>query len=149
MVVTGSELALTNVASVTTAVSDSNATNDTFTLVTRAATEGGVTAAISKESNKCKDKKGIETCKLKANLEVVNTSGIEVLAMHIRFFLSDNATFEGEETDTFLGDDNVKKLKAGKSKRLKVKATLIDNPTGKFLLAVDDNDNVLASQLIP
>jgi hypothetical protein len=88
------------------------------------------------------------TCKLKGRLVVDNISDTEATSQSIRFFLSSDETFDSG-SDTLLGADVTKDIKPGKSDKLKLKAELDTDPSGGFVLAVDENDNVVASELIP
>ena len=77
-----------------------------------------------------------------------NTGDTEIPGQQIRFFLSTNETFE-DGTDTLLDADDSKDIKAGKSDKLKFKAESEVDFSGNFVLAVDENDIVIASELIP
>ncbi len=144
-VVTGPEATLTNVATVTSDLADPNQANNIATLIT--GQETGVTAVFEKVESKCKEKHGVLQCKLKGRLVVDNASEEEVPGQQIRFYLSTDETFDGG--DTLLGTDDTKDIKPGKSDKLKLKGELEVDPSGSFVLAVDENDNVIASEEIP
>jgi uncharacterized repeat protein (TIGR03803 family) len=105
---------------------------------------GSLSGTLSGVKQKCKTKNNVTICKLSAQLALLNAQPTAVSPMHVRFFLSTDATYDAG-VDTQLSDATSKAIKPNKSGKLKLKTILSGSATGMFILAVDDDNNVLAS----
>ena len=103
---------------------------------------------ITKLKHKCTTRHDQTECKISAKLNATNNTGSEVPDIHVRFFLSTDSVYD-VDVDTFVTDDNTGSIKAGKTRKVKLKESLQSSASGLFLLAVDDSDNVLAFEPIP
>jgi hypothetical protein len=91
---------------------------------------------------------GVVTCSLSAALALLNTGDVEAPATHVRCFLSEEEEFD-EGDDTFIAETTTKVIKVGKAGKAKLKAATNASSSGLFLLAVDGDDDVLASLQVP
>ena len=89
----------------------------------------------------CKNTRSGPKCTIKGTLQIVNNGNRDAAATYVDFYLSDNATYE--DGDTQLKSVSTGKIKAGKSKAIKLSFTLGQNATAKYVIAVIDKDNLL------
>lgn len=86
--------------------------------------------------------KGIK-CKIKGRLNIQNIGNWDALSSFVRFYLSDDNTYDGG--DTFLKQVATGKIKKGKSKNrtLSYSFPLGVTVSGKYIIAVIDADNTV------
>jgi len=107
----------------------------------------------------CKTKRGVTTCTIKGNLNVVNQGRGTASACVARFYLSDDTTFDA--SDVLLSEMTIPTLGAGATHLLRVKTLLPpgSSASGKFVIAVldaagivtesDESNNSVASARLP
>jgi len=144
--------AVTNTVAVSADESDPVPANNTTMAVTTVSPDeppdSALDGAFTGVKQKCKTKSGVTTCTLSASLAVQNSVPAELPPTHLRFHLSSDDGFDPGD-DTLIGEATTKAIKAGKTGKAKLKATLAADASGSFLLAVDDDDAVVTAIQVP
>jgi|GEM_PF-1692278 len=92
----------------------------------------------------CKTTTRGQKCTLKGTLTIENIGIRDASSTYVNFYLSDNGNFD--QTDTPLKPFSTGKLKAGKSKSIKLNYNLPTgiSASGKYVIGVIDPDNLVA-----
>jgi uncharacterized repeat protein (TIGR01451 family) len=153
--------AITNTVRVDADQFDPIATNDTATDVTTAAPEScaDLAGAYAKVRSKCKTRKDVTTCALRAVLNVQNGGNTTSAASVVRANFSADANLD--DTDVLLRERAVKPVKTGKARKAKFKGKLAPGvlTTGGFVIAsldatgtnveCDEANNTIVSEALP
>jgi len=143
---------ITNSVAVAAEEDDPSLGNNTATATT-AVNAGGqpggsLTGTLSGVKQKCKTKNNVTTCSLGAALALLNSGNADAPATHVRFVLSEDEDYDAGE-DAQIGEATTKIIKVGKAGKAKLKTSTGASSSGLFILAVDDEDNVLALVTVP
>jgi len=93
-------------------------------------------------TTKCKTKKGITTCKVKARLQIANAGTTPSPTARVHYFLSNDNVLD--DADQFLKQVATGKIKPGKLKKKTLSASRLGIVTGQYLIAVIDAENAVA-----
>ena len=137
----------TNTVTCTVVDTSGNTNSCTFKIILTQAPPGtcpDLTGSWSNLVQTCKAKKDGQHCHVKGKLIVQNIGSADAPTSFIRYYLSDDAVFDG--SDTLLKQQATGSVKLSKPKKKTLSANL---PTGisgdgKFIIAVIDADNTVA-----
>jgi hypothetical protein len=112
-----------------------------FLLVTQACPD--LTGTWTNLVQTCKVKNEVQSCKVKGTLNVQNAGTAAAPTSFVRYYLSDDATFD--EGDTLLKQVATGTVKLGKPKKrtLSAKLPVGVNGSGKYIIAVIDADDTV------